>query len=1100
MSDYFFTTEQLKTAYVKLKSYVYYDSGELLLREKIVEFETNIKGPDDLFYLSIFQNRYSKYVNKDNNEFPFANNAITVDQKLEIITEQLNNFHENSEFYETLIEKINITILPKKINNEGKLGSIVSNRRIKDKYFLDKVTAFIEAPIEIHILSVLWLMIEGVKIDAKLLDECIGNRLFLNKNNENVLQGSSLFKPYFKQYQKWRDGAVNSAKELLDKDKNVLFLNLDIKDYFYSVRISKEIFQEKKVLKPSQTYFNLGNILHKVHKNYTLLILESYKIPYDFKNEILDKDGNLNKFILPIGLLSSYILANDYLKDFDKVILEKYKPAYYGRYVDDILIVLSEPNLVDENKGNKYLDYFFSFEEYKEKLKRKNDNFHQANFNVSDLSEVENYILSNFHNVVSLVDNPFNSNSDSTLMESRIFKLNAYPSLFFQSEKTILHFFDKDESSIVIDKLKKELEEKSSEFRDMPNDNEDDNIFEDSAYYLNYDGSEGKIKTLKDYKENKFGLSVYLSHKINLALRNQNVLSDKEQKKIINFFKGENVLTFYRLWEKILTLFLVNNLPHNYVDFLFHCLEQIDKVSSNKKYDKQVIINLQKSLVKHLFCSHEISISLNLNFFKDLDVKRYYEFGANRQKNKNFALFTSSLDFLDPNSFQATRYRKSNMIRHHYVVIPLLNYTEASAKRWLNLVDRKTHIESFDLDKKLLEDSPRPIKFWECCIASSFKQLNKFSKVEELQIDNDGYLKTDILYDLEPMILEEDVYDEVTKAFKISKKFVEQNYLDDAYNIYLLGNTHHDNNYEKDKKNKFYFKDGNNFAVNSESKLTESKIAFANTKIEEENILNSILKSPNLTSERYNKLANILKKAREEDADLLLFPECFIPINLLSTLSRYAVDNRTLIVTGLEHITLNKTSFNFVATILPVEVNGIKDATIILRLKNNYSPGEENLINKNHLIVPKPKEELAQIINWRNLYFSVCYCFEMANITQREKLKGKIDLLIGIEWNKDTPYFSSIVEASTRDLHCYVAQVNTSNFGDTRLSQPTESALKDILKLKGGTNDLIIIGEIDTKKLRDFQRIKTSMNDSKDFKPLPPNFNLKNVLKRINNS
>lgn len=254
-----------------------------------------------------------------------------------------------------------------------------------------------------------------------------------------------------------------------------------------------------------------------------------------------------------------------------------------------------------------------------------------------------------------------------------------------------------------------------------------------------------------------------------------------------------------------------------------------------------------------------------------------------------------------------------------------------------------------------------------------------------------------------------------------------------------------------------------------------------------------------MTSERYNKLANILNKARQEDTDLLLFPECFIPINLLSTLSRYAVDNETLIITGLEHITLNRTSFNFVATILPVTVNGIKDSVVILRLKNNYSPAEEHLINKHHLIVPKPNNQLVQLINWRNLYFSVCYCFEMANISHREKLKGKIDLLIGIEWNKDTPYFSNIVEASTRDLHCYVAQVNTSNYGDTRLSQPKESALKDILKLKGGINDLIIVGEIDHNKLRRFQRIKASINTSKEFKPLPPNFLLEDVIRRIKN-
>jgi hypothetical protein len=123
----------------------------------------------------------------------------------------------------------------------------------------------------------------------------------------------------------------------------------------------------------------------------------------------------------------------------------------------------------------------------------------------------------------------------------------------------------------------------------------------------------------------------------------------------------------------------------------------------------------------------------------------------------------------------------------------------------------------------------------------------------------------------------------------------------------------------------------------------------------------------------------------------------------------------------------------------------------------------------------------------------------MANITHREKLKSKIDLLIGIEWNRDIPYFSNIVESSSRDLHCYVAQVNTSNFGDTRLTQPKETAIKDILRLKGGTNDVILVGEINIENLRNFQRIKSSINESKEFKPLPPDFLLEEVMKRMNN-
>ena len=297
----------------------------------------------------------------------------------------------------------------------------------------------------------------------------------------------------------------------------------------------------------------------------------------------------------------------------------------------------------------------------------------------------------------------------------------------------------------------------------------------------------------------------------------------------------------------------------------------------------------------------------------------------------------------------------------------------------------------------------------------------------------------------------------------------------------------------------FYSLIENNFEIDKKNKNLSPKISFANTQINENNILSSILGNPNLTVERYNQLADILSKARREKTDLLLFPECFIPFNLLNILTRYSSDNQSAIISGLEHLTIKKTAFNFVVSILPVEVNGIKDAVVILRLKNNYSPNEENLINKYHLNVPKPKNQNIQIINWRNIYFSVCYCFEMANISHREQLKSKIDLLIGIEWNKDIPYFSNIVESASRDLHCYVAQVNTSNFGDTRLTQPKENALKDILRLKGGTNDVILVGEINIEKLRNFQRIKSSINSSKEFKPLPPEFSLEEVMNRINN-
>ena len=89
-----------------------------------------------------------------------------------------------------------------------------------------------------------------------------------------------------------------------------------------------------------------------------------------------------------------------------------------------------------------------------------------------------------------------------------------------------------------------------------------------------------------------------------------------------------------------------------------------------------------------------------------------------------------------------------------------------------------------------------------------------------------------------------------------------------------------------------------------------------------------------------------------------------------------------------------------------------------------------------------------------------------ANIEYRYILRNKIDLLIVPELNKDTAYFSNIVESSSRDLHCFVVQANTSKYGDSRITGPYNSLFKDIIKVKGGENNFILIGTIDCLELQ----------------------------------
>ena len=77
--------------------------------------------------------------------------------------------------------------LPKKFKHEDRNESFLSNQRVKKSYEIEKVTIFADFPIELHLVCVLWLMDFGYKLDAKLDDSCIGNRLILTKDKSKLI-------------------------------------------------------------------------------------------------------------------------------------------------------------------------------------------------------------------------------------------------------------------------------------------------------------------------------------------------------------------------------------------------------------------------------------------------------------------------------------------------------------------------------------------------------------------------------------------------------------------------------------------------------------------------------------------------------------------------------------------------------------------------------------------------------------------------------------------------------------------------------------------------------------------------------------------------
>lgn len=308
--------EDIKTAYRKFKWYVYYDKTDLFLRRNLAEFECDLSVDNRL-------NAIKKVVNSDD---PL-----------------------NEKRFKKWCNEITFRIVPKSIEtvdfcncNDDK-GRFISNVTTDKAYRIDKVNYFFDGPIELHIISVLWIMYEGRLLDGQLGKECSGARLVNSLNNPDD-KSAGLYRRYHELYAMWRDSGIRKAKQLLTEEQtSVCIIGLDVQEFYYRIRLN---FQELASAVYDAKYDEDDITVEKEVGSSSLLrcleaICTNYRSKIDSSLKITHKNISNRDTGIPIGLCSSQLLANWYLRKFDEDIKSKLRPAYYGRYVDDILIVVT---------------------------------------------------------------------------------------------------------------------------------------------------------------------------------------------------------------------------------------------------------------------------------------------------------------------------------------------------------------------------------------------------------------------------------------------------------------------------------------------------------------------------------------------------------------------------------------------------------------------------------------------------------------------------------------------------------------------------------------------------------------------------------------
>lgn len=1047
--------ERVRISYKKLKASVYFDKTLLPLRDDIVAFESN-DIEDKL-------NKLAEYLESDD------------DQAWKL-------------YSDTIISAIDARLYPKKLNDHSS-NKIIFNAD-DDEIQLEKAQYFVNLPVEGHVLGVLWVISVGFALDNRsedsqstMYEHSYGNRLrktLINPKKNDITYSPNLFESYFTQYESWRDIALQQAKARLDKKQDALILTMDLKSFYYSVHIQKE------------DYESIIKIVHDAKQNLWIRRVHEfvYKVLEQYSNIVskMSTDSELqisSRIILPIGFLPSCILSNWVLTPFDDAIIRRINPVYYGRYVDDIIIVDKvEKNSPLRKKAQRsgdeklttkdVIDYYFRACASNREVPD-HDQCNQELFIIvpeTEMTEKQKKVYDDAQKRTERSEKEFAQvyRINPVVLSSEYKKTK--PDIQIQNGKVKIFYFHEGETRALLDCFRTKIGQNSSEFRLLP---DMDRVLDKNDYseifQLTSTESPHKLRGVSGVSIDKFSLSKFLGKFRKVG----NMIRDKKEnsfeRDLCEIMNKRILIENYALWERLLEIMIVNERYDIYVKLVKNIMDAINKLNIPENIVLQdVHIDYRQSLI--VFLRSAISRTTALCWGKKM-TNTLNEISETVQKMK----ISGNLDlsFFEAKALNDDRkqYCMSRMINKYVMPLPIdcideLIYSEEEKNiRLCKLEDSQTWINADWINDERYPYFPYMVTPQELSFALACTDI-----AEQQNLDNPKNQHCLIC----------NLYEELNYRNPIHKKSgqVDRASIMDKVIVESIENNN------QTGRNLHYI------AVESET-VQKLHIAVGNARLYKDDFKHALTGKPNRTYARYQQLTKILRSAIEAKVELLVLPENYLPWEWVPDIARICATNQMALVTGIEHIVSRHDEekpgcvYNLTAVMLPYQQDEYKYSHVVYHQKVHYSPEEQRMI-AGYRFVPKIGNDY-QLFQWKDVWFSVYCCYELASIHDRALFQSVVDLTIAVEWNMDTNYFSSIIESMCRDLHCFLIQANSSDYGDSRVMSPSKTEARDIIKTKGGTNSTILIDYIDIQALRDYQYMAYELQrQDEQFKPTPPQF------------
>ena len=896
-----------------------------------------------------------------------------------------------------------------------------------------------KVPVAFHVLLTLWIQKIGNRAEQKISANSYGNRLRRLKSGELSNYSLGSFKSYMPQYKRWRDGALKSMREANTNGKDVVAITADFTAFYHSLSpdfLLEDAFWERmqcKALSPDE-------------KKFTELIVKMLKE--------WAKSTPLHRG-LPVGCAISAVIANLALAEFDFRIERNIIPLYYGRYVDDVILVFENTN------------HFMNAEQVWKWVHER----------------IPEIMISN-------------TQQDTIEYVDQIVGHGEGASLRFEQKKTKLFVVDVNSGSLLLNAIERQINERSSEWRSLPD----------------LPDTEQKLTSVLLSACDKAGVEVDSLRKVDVVSLRRAMFAMKVRdfesycRNLSPSCWREARIDFLRMIKTYFTdvksVFDLHQYLPRIISAACSCIDSDDTEAQAEVLE----------IVRRVIRSFDLIDEFVVSGCSECSMRGSELYSEWRQRLLAYFFslisewLTSTLPSISTMVNMEWKLRAEiNGYREHACVCAWEDLFSCDLayqplRNWI-LKDKFVLREFSGLE--IVYPTMRQLHLLKNPLALGIEKkcIDKLIALWH-EMKYKGDLPAAFFFTVRPLMVS-DIFHCVSQppSWKSCRIVYEsmtylrgyKNPPDDMLPVPHKVPDH-----------------GADMMVQWDGQKSVINIALANWLTDDASYAAAVCDVADPDElQRFRRTMRLVNAIIASDVhpDYVVFPELSIPNQWFYSIASKLKRSHISLIAGVEYLHEQGAVRNQVWCSLMTDVFGFPDAYVVRFEKVHPAIHEEEELRKRAGVkltsaVKQLRRKDKPILvrhgsDKKNLFFSTLICSDLLNVDYRQHLRGDVDLVFVPSWNQDVDLYASLVESTAFDLHAYIAVCNDRKYGDTRIRAPyRENYRRDVVKIKGGESDYFVIGKVDIDALRKFQSYQSSpIGDKALFKPVPIGYKISDERK-----